>query len=155
MLSGLLKVSGMLVLRLVYGKKYAEKSSEKFGLMLLLSLANVFWLMSILLLFAGSAAKDTALCVIMAIGYPIAIVIWAVMVRRNPTDKNNAASAIRAEKVKVSNASAEDRTVKNETTTSARATNIPDEIKRYKELLDVGAITQEEYEAKKKQLLGL
>lgn len=29
------------------------------------------------------------------------------------------------------------------------------EIKRYKELLDMGAITQEEFEAKKKQLLGL
>ena len=29
------------------------------------------------------------------------------------------------------------------------------EIKQYKELLDVGAITQEEYDAKKKQLLGL
>jgi hypothetical protein len=30
-----------------------------------------------------------------------------------------------------------------------------DEIMKYKELLDVGAITQEEYDAKKKQLLGL
>ncbi len=30
-----------------------------------------------------------------------------------------------------------------------------DEIKKYKELLDIGAITQEEFEAKKKQLLGL
>jgi hypothetical protein len=30
-----------------------------------------------------------------------------------------------------------------------------DEIKKFKELLDGGAITQEEYDAKKKQLLGL
>lgn len=30
-----------------------------------------------------------------------------------------------------------------------------DEIKRFKELLDMGAITQEEFDAKKKQLLGL
>ena len=30
-----------------------------------------------------------------------------------------------------------------------------DEIKKYKELLDQGAITEEEYEAKKKQILGL
>ena len=30
-----------------------------------------------------------------------------------------------------------------------------DEIMRYKELLDSGAITQEEFDAKKKQLLGL
>jgi hypothetical protein len=30
-----------------------------------------------------------------------------------------------------------------------------DELKKYKELLDMGAITQEEFDAKKKQLLGL
>jgi hypothetical protein len=30
-----------------------------------------------------------------------------------------------------------------------------DEILKYKQLLDAGAITQEEYDAKKKQLLGL
>jgi len=30
-----------------------------------------------------------------------------------------------------------------------------DEIKKYKELLDMGAITQDEFDAKKKQLLGL
>lgn len=33
--------------------------------------------------------------------------------------------------------------------------SIPEEIKQYKELLDMGAITQEEYDMKKKQLLGL
>jgi len=33
--------------------------------------------------------------------------------------------------------------------------NVANEIKKYKELLDMGAITQEEYDAKKKQLLGL
>jgi predicted Zn-dependent peptidase len=30
-----------------------------------------------------------------------------------------------------------------------------DQIKKYKELLDSGVITQEEFDAKKKQLLGL
>ena len=30
-----------------------------------------------------------------------------------------------------------------------------DELKKYKELLDSGVITQEEFDAKKKQLLGL
>lgn len=34
-------------------------------------------------------------------------------------------------------------------------TDTADEIKKFKELLDSGAITQEEYDAKKKQLLGL
>lgn len=35
------------------------------------------------------------------------------------------------------------------------AASAPDEIKKYKDLLDGGAITQEEFDAKKKQLLGL
>ena len=34
-------------------------------------------------------------------------------------------------------------------------TSTADELKKYKELLDMGAITQEEFDAKKKQLLGL
>jgi hypothetical protein len=38
----------------------------------------------------------------------------------------------------------------NATTTSAA-----DELKKFKELLDIGAITQEEFDAKKKELLGL
>lgn len=33
--------------------------------------------------------------------------------------------------------------------------SVTDEIKKFKELLDMGAITQEEFDAKKKQLLGL
>lgn len=39
--------------------------------------------------------------------------------------------------------------------TPAQPVNVVDEIKRYKELLDIGAITQDEYDAKKKQLLNL
>lgn len=35
------------------------------------------------------------------------------------------------------------------------AVSVADEIKKFKELLDMGAITQEEFDAKKKQLLGL
>jgi len=33
--------------------------------------------------------------------------------------------------------------------------SVADEIKKFKELLDAGAITQEEYDAEKKKLLGL
>lgn len=40
-------------------------------------------------------------------------------------------------------------------TSGATPSSNADEIMKYKELLDAGAITQEEYEAKKKQLLGL
>ena len=34
-------------------------------------------------------------------------------------------------------------------------TSAADELKKFKELLDMGVITQEEFDAKKKQLLGL
>ena len=47
---------------------------------------------------------------------------------------------------------------KNEANTpaaAAPATSTADELKKYKELLDEGIITQEEFDAKKKQLLGL
>ena len=38
---------------------------------------------------------------------------------------------------------------------TAPASSAADEIKKFKELLDLGAITREEFDAKKKQLLGL
>ena len=38
---------------------------------------------------------------------------------------------------------------------SAPKTDETDQIKKYKDLLDSGIITQEEFDAKKKQLLGL
>lgn len=41
------------------------------------------------------------------------------------------------------------------TAEAAPTTSAADEIKKYKELLDMGAITEEEFSAKKKQLLGL
>lgn len=45
---------------------------------------------------------------------------------------------------------------KNATTQqSAPAVSTADELKKFKELLDAGIITQEEFDAKKKQLLGL
>ena len=41
------------------------------------------------------------------------------------------------------------------TSTSAPTISAADELKKFKELLDMGVITQEEFDAKKKQLLGL
>ena len=38
---------------------------------------------------------------------------------------------------------------------SSSNSSVADEIMKYKQLLDAGAITQEEYDAKKKQLLNL
>ena len=55
---------------------------------------------------------------------------------------------------------ARQKTTANVKTTPTQDTNttpvgVADEIKKYKELLDTGVITEEEFEAKKKQLLGL
>ena len=41
------------------------------------------------------------------------------------------------------------------TPTAKAPTSSADELKKYKDLLDKGVITQEEFDAKKKQLLGL
>ena len=41
------------------------------------------------------------------------------------------------------------------TETTKNNKSVPEQIKEYKELLDSGAITEEEYEAKKKQIMGL
>ncbi|MBO6307384.1 MAG: SHOCT domain-containing protein [Oribacterium sp.] len=44
---------------------------------------------------------------------------------------------------------------KRETEKNEKPIYVADELKKFKELYDGGAITQEEYEAKKSQLLGL
>ena len=46
------------------------------------------------------------------------------------------------------------RNAKSGTATPVSTTSTADELKKYKELLDMGAITQEEFDTKKKQLLG-
>lgn len=43
----------------------------------------------------------------------------------------------------------------SELSNQANIKNDMDELKKYKELLDQGIITQEEFDAKKKQLLGI
>lgn len=48
-----------------------------------------------------------------------------------------------------------EQTVVSQPIQQAMLFSAPEEIKKYKELLDMGAITQEEYDAKKKQLLGI
>ena len=48
-----------------------------------------------------------------------------------------------------------DRQQKSQNTVVPNTTSSADELKKYKELLDSGVITQEEFDAKKKQLLGL
>ena len=47
------------------------------------------------------------------------------------------------------------RDCKNGKTQPTAAVSAADELKKFKELLDSGVISQEEFDAKKKQLLGL
>ena len=42
-----------------------------------------------------------------------------------------------------------------QTSTVIQQTSAADELKKFKELLDMGVITQEEFDAKKKEILGL
>ena len=44
---------------------------------------------------------------------------------------------------------------KNSDKIAVQTLDTADQLKKYKELLDIGAISQEEFEAKKKQILGL
>ncbi len=48
-----------------------------------------------------------------------------------------------------------EKAMQNSTSPAAPATSAADELKKFKELLDMGIITQEEFDAKKKQLLGM
>ena len=47
------------------------------------------------------------------------------------------------------------RNQKNTPTVAVNQVSPAEELKKFKELLDMGIITQEEFDAKKKQLLGL
>lgn len=101
MIKYFLMISGMLILKIVYGKAYSEKASQKMALMFLLSMINGFWLLCLFFLAIGGASGDTAFCLILGVGYPVAITIWAVLTRKQlaskqetpiedePDDKNN------------------------------------------------------------------
>ena len=76
--------SGLPVLKLIYGIKYAEVHSKKPFLMVLLSGCNIFWLLSFLFLITG--IDTSAFCMILGIGYPVAIAIWTIYARKLQTE---------------------------------------------------------------------
>lgn len=67
-------------------------------------------------------------------------------------DNNN---EIHAEISKLLNTRQTNRKQTNQEKIQVNNSNTTEELKKYKELLDSGIITQEEFDAKKKQLLGL
>ena len=66
--------------------------------------------------------------------------------------RDNAQEALSALQLAIEKADPCEATV---TPAASATTSAADEIMKYKQLLDAGAITQEEFDAKKKQLLGL
>ncbi len=83
MLSALLKMSGFMILRLIYGKEKWEKMTGSSALPIVLSLLFVFWVLCLLFLFSGSAANDFWICLTYGLVFPIAILVWAIIVRKN------------------------------------------------------------------------
>ena len=86
MIQGLLKFTGLLVLKIVYGKRYQEEVTDKWKkrlpLMLFLSTINIFWLLGIIALCSGNIGKDTLYVALAVLIYPCAIAAWAVRVRK-------------------------------------------------------------------------
>ena len=81
MIEGLLKASGILVFRLVYGKYYAPED-HSLGLMLLLSVVNCAWLMALLFSWMMSKWYQLLPCILFIVGYPALLVLWRVKVQK-------------------------------------------------------------------------
>lgn len=143
---------------ILYLKKNPEENSDKL-VDPKQKKARVFYLISaacvvVLLLIASFISASTNVATITWIfryfwqGYIIliiaAIVFYIIGNSMNPSTKRN----------KAKNAESAPAQVPAQQTT-AQQFSPADELKKYKDLLDSGAITQEEYDAKKKELLGL
>ena len=81
MIGALLKMSGFLILRLIYGKNQKKIKEIGAGLPILLSIGFIFWLLCLLFLIAGITANDFMLCLIIGIGYPVALIVLGIVVR--------------------------------------------------------------------------
>ena len=86
MLAGLLKVSGLLILKIVYGSHLQEKiSSSQNGMtatMVLFSMLNIFWILCIAIFLTEDKREGIEFLLAICIAYPVAIAIWAIITRR-------------------------------------------------------------------------
>ena len=71
---------GMLILKLVYGKKYTNENN-KIWKPLLVSVAFYIWFLCLFMLVLGITNEDFILALIISIAFPVVIVIWALVVR--------------------------------------------------------------------------
>jgi len=88
MFLGLLKMSGFLILSLIYGKEKCKEKEESLGqelfvlLSVFLSGLFAFWMICLVLLFSGAASNDFLFALITAIAFPVLIFIWAMIARK-------------------------------------------------------------------------
>ena len=87
MLSGMLKMIGILFAKIGYGKQADEHNCIFIGS--IFSLMIIFWFLCFSFLVTGSAAKDTALCIVYCIIVPIIMVAWFIYARLFSEDKPN------------------------------------------------------------------
>ncbi len=79
---------GAFILRHIYGEKeYTKRWIENEDALTIktqkaLTLGVVFWLICILILLCGVANKDTLVCLVFVVGFPVALIIWSICVRR-------------------------------------------------------------------------
>lgn len=86
MLSGILSMAGLLILRLVYGKKFSQKNFNMRGLPLVLTVAFIFWLLAILFLFTGASTSDLWFCILYGVGFPAVLIFWGILNRMGAKD---------------------------------------------------------------------
>lgn len=86
MLSGLLKMSGFLIMYLVYGKEEYHKrwDPSEFTIMIQcgLSFGVIIWLLCLLSLPIDMAIESKVFCIVYFAAFPLALVIWTIFVRR-------------------------------------------------------------------------
>lgn len=73
-------IFGILILKIVYGKKY-NNENNKIWKPLLVSVAFYIWLLCLFFLLLDMAAQDYLLCLVVSISFPIIILIWAIIAR--------------------------------------------------------------------------
>ena len=126
-------------------KASANPNFKKAGICYIISIASVVLLLLIASFISGSYNKATIDWIFQYFwqGYFILVVIAIVFGvlgnKLNPSPKIKKTKKSAQTPVQI----------------SVQQSTSADELKKYKDLLDMGAITQEEFDAKKKQLLGL
>ena len=97
----------------------------------------------------------TVLCFVVTIVPPILMILKVNEIVKTPTPVAQAMPVSVCGQTTAQTAPVAAPVVPTPVSAEANATNVSEELKKYKELLDSGAITQEEYDAVKKRLLGL